>query len=114
MEQQSFREFISGLSDREARKWSLPEAQSAKVQRGARMPGQRRAGKLVYIYIYIYIYILYQKLLETEKEMVHEVARGDKPYLGKSIYTDRKAQIRKAFVQFSGLICALRSADSLR
>ena len=38
----------------------------------------------------------YQKLLETEKEIVREVARGDKPYLRKS--TDRKAQIRKAFV----------------
>ena len=37
------------------------------------------------------------------------MARGDKPYLRKS--TDRKAQIRKAFVQFSGLICALRSVD---
>ena len=48
----------------------------------------------------------YQKLLEIEKEIVREVARGDKPYLRKS--TDRKAQIRKAFVQFSGLICALR------
>ena len=35
---------------------------------------------------------------------MREVARGDKPYLRKS--TDRKAQIRKAFVQFSGLICA--------
>ena len=40
-----------------------------------------------------------------EKEIVREVARGDKPYLRKS--TDRKAQIRKAFVQFSGLICSL-------
>ena len=49
------------------------------------------------------------KLLEIEKEIVREVARGDKPYLRKS--TDRKAQIRKAFVQFSGLICALRSVD---
>ena len=47
-----------------------------------------------------------------EKEIVREVARGDKPYLRKS--TDRKAQIRKAFVQFSGLICALRSVDFLR
>ena len=55
---------------------------------------------------------LYQKLLEIEKEIVREVARGDKPYLRKS--TDRKAQIRKAFVQFSGLICALRSVDFLR
>ena len=40
------------------------------------------------------------------------MARGDKPYLRKS--TDRKEQIRKAFVQFSGLICALRSVDFLR
>ena len=30
---------------------------------------------------------------------MREVARGDKPYLRKS--TDRKAQIRKAFVQFN-------------
>ena len=37
---------------------------------------------------------------------------GDKPYLRKS--TDRKAQIRKAFVQFTGLICALRYVDFLR
>ena len=49
---------------------------------------------------------------EIEKEIVREVARGDKPYLRKS--TDRKAQIRKAFAQFSGLICALRSVDFLR
>ena len=40
------------------------------------------------------------------------MARVDKPYLRKS--TDRKAQIRKAVVQFSGLICALRSVDFLR
>ena len=33
----------------------------------------------------------YQKLLEIEKEIVGEVAQGDKPYLRKS--TDRKAQI---------------------
>ena len=45
--------------------------------------------------------------MEIEKEIVREVARGDKPYLRKS--TDRKAQIRKAFVQLSRLICALRS-----
>ena len=37
---------------------------------------------------------------------------GDKPYLRKS--TDRKAQIRKAFVPLTGLICALRSVDFLR
>ena len=51
--------------------------------------------------------------LEIEKEIVCEAeARGDKPYLRKS--ADRKAQIRKAFVQLSELICALRSADFLR
>ena len=49
--------------------------------------------------------------IQIEKEIVCEVARGDKPYMRKS--TDRKAQIRKAFVQFSGLICALRSVDFL-
>ena len=42
--------FISGLSDREARK--LSGAKGAKrqtsYQRGARMPGQRRDGKLVF------------------------------------------------------------------
>ena len=32
---------------REKTEWSLPEARSAEVQRGARMPGQRRADKLV-------------------------------------------------------------------
>ena len=49
---------------------------------------------------------------ELTAQIVREVARGDKPYLRKS--TDRKAQIRKAFVQFSGLICALQSLDFLR
>ena len=50
--------------------------------------------------------------MEIGKKIVREVAWGDKPYLRKS--TDRKAQIRKAFNQFSGLICALRSVDFLR
>ena len=59
----------------------------------------------------VHIMIL-PKLLEIEKEIVREVALGEKPYLRKS--TDRKAQIRKAFIQFSGLICALRSVDFLR
>ena len=40
--------------------------------------------------------LLIPKLLEIEKEIVRGVARSDKPYLRKS--TDRKAQIRKAFV----------------
>ena len=50
--------------------------------------------------------------MEKEKEIVREVARGEKPYLRKS--ADRKAQIRKTVIQLSGLICALRSADFLR
>ena len=49
--------------------------------------------------------------MEIEKEIVREVARNDKPYMRKS--TDRKAQISKAFVQLSGLICALRYVDFL-
>ena len=55
---------------------------------------------------------LIPKTIGNRKEIVREVAWGDKPYLRKS--TDRKAQIRKVFVQFSGLICALRSVDFLR
>ena len=39
--------------------------------------------------------IFIPKTIEIEKEIVREVARGDKPYMRKS--TDRKAQIRKAF-----------------
>ena len=54
---------------------------------------------------------LYQKLLEIEKEIVREVALGDKHHPRKS--ADRKAPIRKAFVSLTGLICALRSADFL-
>ena len=54
----------------------------------------------------------YETKMTVEKEIVREVARGDKPYLRKS--SDRKAQITKTFVQLSGLICALRSADFLR
>ena len=51
------------------------------------------------------------KNMEIQKEIVREVARADKPYMRKS--TADKAQIRKAFVQLSGLICALRSVDFL-
>ena len=39
---------------------------------------------------------LIPKTIGNRKEIVREVARGDKPYLRKA--TDRKAQIRKAFV----------------
>ena len=55
---------------------------------------------------------IYQKLLEIEKEIVREVARGDQHYVRKS--ADHKAQISKAFVQLTELICAFRSADFLR
>ena len=41
-------------------------------------------------------YVLYQKLLEIEKEIVREVARGGKHYLRK--YANRKAQIRQTFL----------------
>ena len=54
----------------------------------------------------------YQKLLEIEKEIVREVARGDKPYLRKS--TDRKAQISPLNWTNAFLIGALRSVDFLR
>ena len=54
---------------------------------------------------------LIPKTIGKKKETVREVARGNKPYLRKS--TDRKAQIRKAFVLLTGLICALRSVDFL-
>ena len=47
--------FLSGLSDRETRKLSRARGAKRRTLRGARMPGQRRAGQLVYIYIYIYI-----------------------------------------------------------
>ena len=59
----------------------------------------------------IYIYIQYQKLLEIEKEIVREVARGDKPYMRKS--TDRKAQISPLSRTNAFRICALRSVDFL-
>ena len=52
------------------------------------------------------------KLLEIEKEIVCEMARGDKQYLKQS--ADRKAQIRKAFVTLIEMICALRTADCFR
>ena len=53
-----------------------------------------------------------QKLLEIEKEIVREMAWGDKPYLRKS--TDRKAQISPLNWTNVFLICALRSVDFLR
>ena len=50
--------------------------------------------------------------LEIEKEIVREVARGDKPYLRK--FTDCKAQISPLNWTNAFLICALRSVDFLR
>ena len=58
------------------------------------------------------IYALIPKTMEIEKEIVREVARGDKPYLRKS--TDRKAQISPPNWTNAFLICALRSVDFLR
>ena len=53
------------------------------------------------------------KLLEIEKKRLGVRLRSeDKHHLRKS--ADRKAQIRKAFVPLTGLICAFRSADFLR
>ena len=54
----------------------------------------------------------YQKLLEIEKEIVREVARGDKHSLRK--FADRKAHISMALVPLSRLNRALRSAAFLR
>ena len=55
---------------------------------------------------------LIPKFIGNRKKIVREVAGGGKPYLTKS--TDHKAEIRKAFFEVSGLICAFRSADFLR
>ena len=47
-----------------------------------------------------------------KKRLCVRLRSGDKHHLRKS--ADRKAQIRKAFVPLTGLICAFRSADFLR
>ena len=47
-----------------------------------------------------------------KKRLCVRLRPGDKHHLRKS--ADRKAQIRKAFVPLTGLICAFRSADFLR
>ena len=53
------------------------------------------------------------KTIENRKrDCAWGCAGGDKHHLRKS--ADRKAQIRKAFVELTGLICAFRSADFLR
>ena len=52
------------------------------------------------------------KTIGNRKEIMREVARGDKPYLRKS--TDRKAQISPLNWTNAFLICALRSVDFLR
>ena len=51
---------------------------------------------------------LYQKLLEIEKEIVREVARGDKPYLRKS--TDRK--VERSLRKTQEYVSALRIVDT--
>ena len=55
-----------------------------------------------------------RNLLDVEKEVVHEVARGDRHKVRNRKSTDRKAQIIKALAPLTELIYALRSADSLR
>ena len=55
---------------------------------------------------------LIPKTIGNRKEIVREVARGDKPYLRKS--TDRKAQIRKAFVQRTDLCFAIGRFSQVR
>ena len=55
---------------------------------------------------------LIPKTIGNRKEIVREVARGDKPYLRKS--TDRKAQISPLNWTNAFLICALWSVDFLR
>ena len=52
---------------------------------------------------------LIPKTIGNRKEIVREVALGDKPYLRKS--TDRKAQISPLNWTNAFLICALRSVD---
>ena len=47
-----------------------------------------------------------------EKRLCVRLRSGDRHHLRKS--ADRKAQIRKAFVAVTALICAFRSADFLR
>ena len=54
----------------------------------------------------------YQKILEIKKRLCMRLRSEDKHHLKKS--SSRKAQIRKAFVPLTGLICAFRSADFLR
>ena len=49
---------------------------------------------------------------KQKKRLCVRLRSGDKHHLRKS--ADRKAQIRKAFFPFTGLICASRSADLLR
>ena len=51
-------------------------------------------------------------IMEKEKEIVREIAQGDKHYQRES--AARKAQICKVFVRLNLLMCALRSANSLR
>ena len=55
---------------------------------------------------------LIPKTIGNKKRLCVRLRSGDKHHLRKS--ADRKAQIRKAFVPLTGLICAFRSADFLR
>ena len=56
--------------------------------------------------------VSYDVLHHRKKRLCVRLRSGDNHHLRKS--ADRKAQIRKAFVPLTGLICAFRSADFLR
>ena len=85
-------------------KWHEPRAEWSKTQDKWSNPAQS--------YIVLPNEKMNQKLSEIEKEIVREVARGNKPYLRKS--TDRKAQIRKAFVQRTDLCFAICRFSQVR
>ena len=56
--------------------------------------------------------IITKNYWKFEKRLCVRLRSGDKHHLRKS--ADRTAEIRKAFVPLTGLICAFRSADFLR
>ena len=58
------------------------------------------------------LYIYTKNRWKYKKRLCVRLHSEDKHHLRKS--ADRKAQIRKAFVPLTGLICAFRSADFLR
>ena len=59
-----------------------------------------------------WIKLILKTIRIEKKRLCVRLRSEDKHHLRKS--ADRKAQIRKVFVQLTGLICAFRSADFLR